>query len=168
MSGWLMASQLYEAVSQADGKLRYVDATARAGADLGAQHSARGAAFADADGDGDLDLCVVDLGEPLRLLENRTPRAGHWIAVHVRGTVSNRDGYGAVVRVIAGGRTRVREVRATDGLYSSNDPRAHLGLGAIERIERVEVRWPSGMLSTVEAPPLDAVLDVVEPEEAAR
>ncbi len=168
MSGWLMASQLYEAVPQADGKIRYVDATARAGADLGAKHSARGAAFADADGDGDLDLCIVDLGEPLRLLENRTPRAGHWIAVHVRGTVSNRDGYGAVVRVIAGGRTRVRELRATDGLYSSHDPRAHFGLGAVEQIERVDVRWPSGMTSTVETPPLDAVLEVIEPEEAAR
>jgi hypothetical protein len=168
MSGWLMASQLYEAVAHKDGTLRYVDATARAGEDVGRLRSARGVAIADADSDGDLDLCVVDIGEPLRLLENRTPRMGHWISVHARGRVSNRDGYGAVVRVTAGGRTRVREVRATDGLYSSNDPRAHFGLGPVDEIERVEVRWPSGMQSVVEAPPLDAVLEVVEPEEIDR
>lgn len=168
MSGWLMASQLYEAVEAKGGKPRYVDATARAGDDLGEPTTARGVAFADADADGDLDLCVVDLGAPLRLLENRTQREGHWIAVRARGTVSNRDAYGAVVRVTAGGRTRVSEVRATDGLYSSNDPRVHFGLGQVERVDQVEVIWPSGMRSVVEAPGLDAVLEVTEPEEVDR
>jgi len=168
MSGWLMASQLYEAVAQEGGAVRYVDATARAGADLGALRSARGAALADADSDGDLDLVVVDIDEPPRLLENRTPRAGRWISVRTRGTASNRDGYGAVVSVTAGGRTQVREVRATDGLYSSNDPRIHFGLGPVERVERVEVRWPSGRRSVVEEPALDALLEVVEPQEIDR
>ena len=168
MSGWLMRSQLYEAVSAPGGAVSYRDATERAGPDLGALRSARGAAFADADRDGDLDLVVIDMDGPPRLLENRTPRRGHWLSVRTLGTDSNRDGYGAVVSVIAGGRKRVREVRATDGLYSSNDPRVHFGLGPVERVERVEVRWPTGRVSVVEAPALDGVLEVVEPEEIDR
>ncbi len=168
MSGWLMSSQLYEAVLGEGGTPRYVDATARTGVDLGRARSARGAAFADPDRDGDLDLVVVDVGEASRLLENRTPRRGRWIAVRTIGTDSNRDGYGARVALTAGGRTWVREVRASQGLYSSSDPAVHYGLGQLERVERVEVRWPSGRLSVVEGAPLDAVLVVTEPEEIVR
>lgn len=165
MSGWLMASQLFEGRWNAEGRLEFADATARAGADLGLPRSARGAAFADADGDGDLDLAVTDIGEVVRLLENRTPRRGHWIALELRGTDSNTDGYGARVRVHAGGRTHAREVRAGDGLYSSSDPRPHFGLGPVEAIEWIEVDWPSGRRSRVEGPALDAVLVVTEPAE---
>jgi len=168
MSGWLMASQLFEGRWNVAGRLEFTDATARAGADLGLPRSARGAAFADVDGDGDLDLAVTDIGEVVRLLENRTPRRGKWIALELRGSRSNSDGYGAKVRVRAGGRTHAREVRATDGLYSSNDPRPHFGLGAVGEIDWVEVDWPSGARSRVEAPALDAVLVVTEPVEAVK
>ncbi len=167
MSGWLMSSQLYEALREPGG-VGYVDATARAGVDLGRPRSARGAAFADPDRDGDLDIFVVDLGEAPRLLENRTARRGRWVAVRTLGRASNRDGYGAVVTLRAGGRAWVREVRATQGLYSSSDPAVHLGLGSVERVERIEVRWPSGRLSVVEEVPLDEVLAVTEPEEIVR
>jgi enediyne biosynthesis protein E4 len=168
MSGWLMASQLYEGRRGEDGLLRFSDATSRAGPDLGVPRSARGAAFADMDGDGDLDIAVTDIGEPLRLLENRTPRRGRWIAVRTRGTKSNSAGYGAKVSVSAGGRNQVREVRAGEGLFSSSDPSLHFGLGEVERIEHVEVRWPSGRVSRIPEPALDAVLIVTEPAEIER
>jgi hypothetical protein len=168
MSGWLMASQLFEGRWNEHGRLAFADATTRAGADLGLPRSARGAAFADADGDGDLDLAVTDIGEVVRLLENRTPRRGRWIALELRGSESNSAGYGARVRVQAGGRTHAREVRAGDGLYSSSDPRPHFGLGAVERVEWVEVDWPSGARSRVEGPALDALLVVTEPAEAVK
>lgn len=168
MSGWLMASQLFEGRWNDQGRLEFADATARAGADLGIPRSARGAAFADADGDGDLDLAVTDVDEVVRLLENRTPRRGKWIALELRGSKSNSDGYGANVRVHAGGRTHAREVRATEGLYSSSDPRPHFGLGEVQSIEWVEVDWPSGARSRIEAPALDAVLVVTEPTEVVK
>jgi hypothetical protein len=165
MSGWLMTSQLFEGRWNAQGRLEFADASSRAGADLGRPRSARGAAFADVDGDGDLDLAVTDVGEVVRLLENRTARRGKWIALELRGSKSNSDGYGARVRVHAGGRTQAREVRAGDGLYSSSDPRPHFGLGEVEAVEWVEVDWPSGARSRIESPALDAVLVVTEPVE---
>ncbi|HVS18262.1 MAG TPA: CRTAC1 family protein [Planctomycetota bacterium] len=168
MSGWLMSSQLFEGRWGADGRLAFVDATARAGADLGLPRSARGAAFADADGDGDLDLAVTDLDEVVRLLENRTPRRGHWILVALEGRAPNTDGYGARVRVRAGGRTHAREARTNDGLYSSSDPRLHFGLGPVEAVEWVEVEWPRGARTRIEGPALDGVLVVREPEEKSR
>ncbi len=162
MHGFLQESQLFEAV-QVDGALRYRDATAEAGPDLRALRSARGVALADYDDDGDVDALVVDLDHAPRLLENRSARRGRWIAVALEGTVGNRDAYGAVVTVEAGGRRHVREMRTNDGLYSSHDPRLHFGLGLVDRVERVTVRWPAGGRTVVEDPPLDRLLAVREP-----
>jgi hypothetical protein len=163
MSPWLQQSQLFEAVEDERGQRVFEDVTASAGAGLAALRSARGIAVGDPDDDGDLDLLVVDLDGPPRLLENRTERRGHWITVRTVGRISTRDGYGARVYVTAEGRTWMREVRATQGLYSSNDPRTHFGLGNVRAIERVEVCWPSGLFSVVENPALDERLTVHEP-----
>lgn len=168
MSGWTMETQLYEAVQRSGGGTVWIDATVRVGGGLEGLHSARGVAFGDPDDDGDVDALVVDMDERPRLLENRSARAGRWIAVRTRGTVSNRDGIGAKVRVRAGGRTWVREMRTTQGLYSSHDPRLHFGLGPVASVELVEVAWPSGRISRVERPPLDSFVTVEEPAEAAR
>ena len=168
MSGWAMQSQLFEAVRREDGRVGYLDATARSGSGLAAPRSSRGVAFADADDDGDVDVLIVDMDEPPRLLENRSTRRGHWLEVRTRGTRSNRDGLGALVRVRAGERTWVREVRTTQGLYSSHDPRLHFGLGAVESIDSVEVVWPSGRVSRVARPALDRLLVVEEAEESNR
>jgi hypothetical protein len=160
-----MQSQLFEALPAADGGLVYVDATARAGSGLAPLRSSRGVALADADDDGDVDAVVIDLDERPRLLENRSERRGTWLAVRTVGTASNRDGYGCVVRVVAGGRTWTREMNPNQGLYASHDPRLHFGLGPVRAVERVEVDWPSGRRSVVAGPPLERLLVVTEPQE---
>jgi hypothetical protein len=165
MSSWLMPTQLYEAVADPKCTISYRDVTAEVGGGLATLHSARGIALADADDDGDLDVVVIDLDEKPRLLENRSVRAGHWISVRCRGIASNRDGIGARVSVVAGGRVRVREMRTTQGLYSSHDPRLFFGLGDVKAIERVEVQWPNGAHSELAAPKLDALLEISEPAD---
>ena len=99
---------------------------------------------------------------PPRLLENQSLKRGRWIAVRLVGTWSNRDGYGAKVTVHAGGRKWAREVRTTNGLYSSHDPRLYFGLGKVERVDKVVVRWPDGATQTVARPALEHVLTVHE------
>ena len=84
--------------------------------------------------------------QPARLLpQPDRETGGHAVAFLLEGTRSNRDGVGAVVTVTAGGRRR-RAWRYGGGSYqSASDPRIHFGLGA-DRIEQVEVRWPSGQV----------------------
>ena len=109
----------------------------------------RGLAVGDIDNDGDLDLLLMGVGEPPRLLRNDGGNRNHWLGVRLEGTRSNRDGVGAVVRVTAGGRERVK-VRAGGTSYASaSDPRLLFGLGAAPRVQRLEVRWPSGLLSVM-------------------
>ena len=143
-------SQLF----QNDGK-RFREITDRVGGALLVEKSSRGAAFADYDNDGDLDILVINLDDRPALLRNDTVGAGHWITVALTGTKSNRDAIGASVRVTAGGRTQLMEVRSGGSYLSQNDRRAHFGLGAASRVDRLEIRWPSGAVETASGLPAD-------------
>lgn len=168
MSGWAMHTQVFERLGNDGGGPRYRDVTALAGPGLEPLRSSRGLAVADADDDGDPDVVITDLDSPPRLLENRSRRMGHWISVALEGTTSNRDGYGARVLVTTEDRVRTREMRSSGGLYCAHDKRLLFGLGPVQAVQRVQVHWPSGQVTTVEDPPLDALLLVREPEEVSR
>src|SRR5579864_3521226 len=80
------------------------------------------------------------------LLVNQIKNANHWIAIRAVGTKSNRDGIGARIRVKSPGRVLVDEVRSGSSYISNSDMRVHFGLGKSDRIDWVEVRWPSGLI----------------------
>ena len=162
MSGWEMQSQLYEAVEDERVGITWRDVTAASGDGLAPKRSSRGVALGDPDDDGDLDAVLLDIDHAPRLLRNDTERRGRWIAVALEGNKSNRDGYGARVTVHAGDRAWVREMRTSGGLYSAHDPRLHFGLGPVDAVDSVEVRWPSGVTQTIESPPLDSLLEIRE------
>ncbi len=80
-----------------------------------------------------------------------TPRPNNrWIRLNLVGTRSNRDAIGARVEVEAGGRTITRQRKGGCSMQSTNDPRLLIGLGAVEEIARLTIRWPSGTVSTLE------------------
>ena len=88
----------------------------------------RGSAAADFDNDGDLDVAVNNIGGPLVLLEN-TGAAGHWLEIALDSFAP-----GAMVTVeLSDGRRLVRELQAGGSYLSSEDPRAHFGLGSAGR-----------------------------------
>jgi hypothetical protein len=122
---------------------RLEDVTARGGAALMMPHLGRGLAIGDLDNDGRVDAVVVAQNEPLVYLHNRTA-GGHWLALALEGTASNRDGVGARVVVEAGGLRQVGRRLGGGSYLSASDPRLHFGLGAAGRVDRLEVRWPSG------------------------
>jgi enediyne biosynthesis protein E4 len=122
----------------------------------------RGLAAGDVDNDGDLDLLVTNNGQTADLLRNDGGNGRNGILLHLVGTKSNRDGVGARVRVTAGGKTQVREVKAGSSYLSQNDLRAHFGLGAAAQIERVDIRWPSGTADVIRNVPVNHIVTIVE------
>jgi hypothetical protein len=125
---------------------RFDDATQESGSGALTPHSSRGAAFGDYDNDGDVDVLVMNMNEPPSLLRNEYAGGNAWLEVRLAGTRSNRLGLGASVTVSASGRRQTQVVRSQSSYYSHDDVRLHFGLGASERAESVEVRWPSGQL----------------------
>ncbi len=146
-----------------DGTGRFTDAASRGGAFFEQKVNGRGSATLDFDNDGRLDLLVTSLADRAFLLRNRTSSSNHWLTVDLKGTRSNRDAYGALITVIAGGRTHVGEVTCPTGFLLQSDKRAHFGLGSADRIERLEIRWPSGRMQVLTDPAPDQVLKIIEP-----
>lgn len=166
MSGWLMETQFFEAVQRPSGDTVWIDATYKVGGVFEVRRSARGVAFGDPDDDGDVDAIVIDLDQAPRLLENRTKRPGHWLSVALIGSASGRDAFGAQIEVQVGDRVWKREMRSTQGLYSSHDPRLHFGLGHVQGPATVTVRWPSRAVTRVEDVALDGFLSIEEGQAA--
>jgi len=146
------------------GKGKFADVSRDAGPVFDVKTVARGACFADYDNDGKVDAFVVNLGAPEELLHNVTPNSGHWIALKLKGTKSNRDGIGAVVEVEAGGRAQTAQRVAGSGYLSQDDDRLHFGLGSASKIDKLTVRWPSGRTQALENVAPDRVLTVEEPK----
>ncbi len=91
------------------------------------------------------------------LLVNQIHNTNHWVAIHTVGTKSNRDGIGARIRVKTGARILVDEVRSGSSYISNSDMRVHFGLGKIDKIEWVEIRWPSGLTERFANLPVDQI-----------
>ena len=135
-----MPCRLYE--NRPDGRL--VDISAQAGPPWEPARLGRGLAAGDLDNDGRPDAVILAQNEPLAYFHNRSEGVGHFVTLRLEGTASNRDGVGARVTVVAGGPRQVAQ-RVGGGSYqSANDPRLHFGLGDSDRVESIEVRWPSG------------------------
>jgi hypothetical protein len=131
------------------GKGRLTKVTASEGGGLALARSSRGAAFGDYDNDGDIDVLISNIDDRPTLLRNDTS-GGRWITMRLVGVKSNRDGIGAKVAVVAGGRRQIAEVRAGGSYQSHNDMRLHFGLGDEHAIDEVEIRWPSGLVERVD------------------
>jgi enediyne biosynthesis protein E4 len=121
-----------------------------------------GAAFGDLDGDGDLDLVYTNYREGVSVLRNDC-NTGHRIVIDLRGTVSNRFGVGATVKIESALGVQIRTLGLARGYLSSSEPVIHFGLGADTVIKRMVVSWPSGHEQTWENIGADQRYTITEP-----
>lgn len=124
----------------------------------------RGASFGDYDNDGDIDAYVVNLDSSGVLLRNDVGNTNHWIQILLVGTISNRDGIGARVKISSNGIVQTTQKKSASGYLSQNDPRLHFGLGTSNTVDEIEVIWPSGNSQKMENIAGGQVITIVEEE----
>jgi enediyne biosynthesis protein E4 len=137
--------------------------TSEAGLEASPPARHRGVAFGDFDGDGRMDVVVTALGKNAELWWNRSESSGHWLDIALEGTKSNRDGIGARIKVVSASGTQYNHMTTSVGYASSSDGPVHFGLGSDSKAKLVEIRWPSGIVQTLEEVATDQILKVKEP-----
>jgi len=147
---------------QNEGNGKFADISANAGPGITTAKSGRGLAVGDLWNDGRISAVVSNMNAPVSLLVNQVKSGNHWIAFKAIGTKSNRDGIGAKIRVKAGDRVLVDEIRSGSSYDSNNDMRVHFGLGRAQHVDGVEIRWPSGLTENFSRLQVDAVQSVKE------
>jgi hypothetical protein len=133
-----------------------------AGLDAAAPARHRGCAFGDFDGDGRVDVVVTALGKETEIWMNQTDGAGHWLDIALEGTKSNRDGIGALVKVVTRAGSQYNHMTTSLGYASSSHGPVHFGLGTDEKAKLIEVRWPSGIVQKLQDITANRVLIVKE------
>lgn len=129
--------------------------------------SSRSSVALDLDDDGDLDLVTNEWSDfPQVLISDLSVKKRiRFLKIKLMGSRSNRDGLGATVRVTCGNRTFTRYHDGKSGYLSQSLLPLYFGLGEAERIDRVEVSWPSGARQVLtEAIRINALLTIQEPK----
>jgi hypothetical protein len=138
------------------GKVRGMDAV----------RSSRCAVTGDFRGNGRLDLVVNNFNDHPYFFKNEFP-SKNFIELHLRGTSSNRDAIGAVVRLHRGGTIMTRQVQGACGYLSQSSNTIHFGLGDSTDYDRIEIVWPSGLRQRLDHLPANALHQIVEPTRGA-
>lgn len=145
----------------------FVDVSSQSGSVFQQPWVSRGMAMGDLDNDGRVDAVVTTNGGPAHILHNQTATKNHWLTINLVGHRSNRDGIGAEIKVTTSKGSQYVTVSTAGSYLSSNDKRAHFGLGVDAIAKEVEVHWPSGIVQKLENVRGDQILKIEESSQSA-
>ena len=144
-----------------NGKFELVPAVERTG--LALVTVGRGAAFGDLFNDGKIDVVINSMDGTPVLLRNVYPDHHHWVEMKlVGGPKSPRDAVGATVYLTANRMRQRGDVLSGGSYISSNDMRVHFGLGDADKVDQLEIHWPSGNVENLKLPAVDRIYDITE------
>jgi hypothetical protein len=123
----------------------------------------RGAAFGDLLNNGKIDVVINSMDGAPVLLRNVYPDHHHWVELKlIGGPKSPRDAVGATVYLTSNGVRQRGDVLSGGSYISSNDMRVHFGLGNVDKIDKLEIHWPSGRVETLQLPSVDRIYTITE------
>jgi hypothetical protein len=141
----------------------FLDVSATSGSVFHEAWAGRGLATGDLNNDGRIDAVVATNDGAAHVLRNETNTGNHWIILKLTGHKSNRDGIGALVKVVTAKGSQWNTASTASSYLSASDKRVHFGLGKQSTIEQIEIRWPSGIVQKLEEVKADQILNADEP-----
>ena len=164
-----------------DGKGYFADITSNSGVLSTGKRIHRGALFADYDDDGKVDIFVTVNGQQVEdgkgnnvfdanqgkgiLFHNETSTKNNWLKIRLEGRVSNRDGFGALVSVFINNDEYKQSLISGQGYFSSNAKELYFGLKDANKVDRIDVSWPSGIKQTFRDIPTKQTIYILEGEK---
>jgi len=153
---------------------KFEDISESAGPGISVPSASRGCAFGDFDNDGDVDFVVNCVNDVPQLVRSDSSLDNNWIKIRTIGTKSNRSGIGARLRCVvempgeARPHQQIDEVRSGGSFFSQNDLRVHFGLGRAQKVDLLEIHWPSGVVDTLKDLAVNELVYVKEGEGIVR
>ena len=151
------SNQLFEN----DGTGRFKDITESSGVLSAGNRIHRSAIYADYDNDGMVDMFVTVNGQQVEdgsgnnifdkhqgkgvLFHNETKNNNHWIKVRLEGVTSNKDAFGSQVIIHTASGVYSQSLVSGQGYFSSHAKELYFGLGTEDKIDKIEIKWPSGV-----------------------
>ncbi|MBC8231816.1 CRTAC1 family protein [bacterium] len=124
----------------------------------------RSLACGDYDDDGDIDVFIGNNGDTPYLLRNDGGNKNNWLKIKTVGVKSNKDGIGARITVKSGSLIQIREVSSGSSYISQNSLEVEFGLGERNKVDSIEIRWPSGIIQKLAEVSVNQSINVVESE----
>lgn len=147
-----------------DGAGRFQEVANNVGGDL--RLDSRSVAYADFWGDGSLDMVIANQNQPVKIYRNYTDPNHNWVSFDLEGTKSNRSAVGAIVILHWDDKRSRKSVTAGEAFSSQSQKVVHFGLGDVNQVEKAEIRWPSGIVQTIENPEINVNHKIKEASEA--
>ncbi|WP_396192650.1 FG-GAP-like repeat-containing protein [Flavobacterium sp.] len=113
-------------------------------------------AVGDLNNDGFLD---IQNGTTIRYA---VPNANNWVKVTLNGIQSNKNGIGARIEIYGVWGKQIRDIRSGEGFKYMSSLNAHFGIGTATAITQIIIKWPSGIVDTINNPTINSVVNVVE------
>lgn len=127
--------------------LSFIDSTKKSG--IAQPSNSNGAAYVDLDNDGDLELIVNNINKAAFIYENTTSNGNtNYLKIKLEGDDQNSQGIGSKVTVYTGNEQQVMEQVPNRGYLSTVSPILHFGLGPLEKVDSLIIRWNSGKTET--------------------
>ncbi|WP_194526659.1 FG-GAP-like repeat-containing protein [Zobellia roscoffensis] len=113
-------------------------------------NKARGMAYGDLNNDGKLDMITANIRVSeenrgsTKVYMNTSTDPANWLKVKLEGTVNNRSGYGALIKIYTKGKEQIREVSGGSSYLSAHSSLVHFGLDQERTVDSLVVQWPVG------------------------
>jgi FG-GAP-like repeat/ASPIC and UnbV len=120
----------------------------------------------DYDADGDLDLVVANMEEGVYFFENATaqhenPGTHNWLQIKLRGSTSNRDGFGTTVKIRMGD-TWLHRYHHGAAIFGHSIKPVHFGVGEVQMIDEIRFTWLTGITEAIYNVPVNQIFQFVE------